>query len=132
MTHILIAEDEPDILTLLQHFFTRHGYQLSLAPDGETAIRLAQTNPPVLILLDIQMPLANGIEVMQTLRMDPIFANTPIVAITAYTHNPWKPEDLLALGFDRVIPKPFEIADLQTVVSDLLENPELHRRINGH
>lgn len=78
------------------------------------------------------MPFANGIEVMQQLRTDPIFTNTPIVAITAYIHNPWDPKDLLALGFDRVIAKPFEITDLQTIVSDLLEDPDLHRRINSH
>src|SRR5262245_31416000 len=85
--NILIADDELDIQMLLSLFFERQGYHIVRVRDGQEAINAALTFSPDLLLLDVQMPRKNGIEVVQELRANPRFADTPMIAITAYVRD---------------------------------------------
>jgi two-component system, OmpR family, alkaline phosphatase synthesis response regulator PhoP len=80
---ILIADDEPDILEILQYNLNKEGYEVITAKDGEEALTKARNNKPDLIILDIMMPKKNGTEVCEILRSQPVFKNTLIIFLTA-------------------------------------------------
>lgn len=80
---ILIADDEQDILELLEYALKKEGYQVYKASDGEETIEKAKKHQPDIMLLDIMMPKMDGIEVCRALRGMPQFENTLIVILTA-------------------------------------------------
>jgi len=80
---ILIADDEPDILEILQYNLSKEGYDVVLARDGEEALTKAKTTKPDLIILDIMMPKKTGDEVCEILRSQSAFKNTLIIFLTA-------------------------------------------------
>ena len=82
-TRILIADDERDILEMLEYTLSKEGYQVKKALDGEETIKQAENFSPDIILLDIMMPKMDGIEVCRTLRAKPKFDNTIIMILTA-------------------------------------------------
>ncbi len=80
---ILIADDEPDILEILEFNLRGEGYDVATAKNGDQAIEKAKSFHPDLIMLDIMMPGKNGIEVCRMLRVLPPFKNTLIIFLTA-------------------------------------------------
>ena len=80
---ILIADDEPDILEIIQYKLQNEGYEVATAKNGNEAIDKAKSFNPDLIILDIMMPGKNGIEVCNILRTQPAFNDTLIVFLTA-------------------------------------------------
>ena len=80
---ILIADDEPDILEIIQFNLKAEGYEVFTAKNGDEAIEQAKKHQPDLIILDIMMPGKNGIDVCNILRMQPAFKDTLIVFLSA-------------------------------------------------
>jgi two-component system alkaline phosphatase synthesis response regulator PhoP len=80
---ILIADDEPDILEVIQYNLVKEGYQVITAKDGDDALTKAKATHPDLIILDIMMPRKNGVEVCEILRSQPAFKDTLIIFLTA-------------------------------------------------
>lgn len=80
---ILIADDEPDILEILEYNLTVEGFIVIKAKDGDEALHLAKQQQPDLIILDVMMPRKTGMEVCQILRSQADFANTLIIILTA-------------------------------------------------
>lgn len=80
---ILIADDEPDILEIIQYNLQAEGYTVYTAKDGDEALVRAKQLKPDLIILDIMMPKKNGVEVCEILRMQPSFKDTLIIFLTA-------------------------------------------------
>ena len=76
---ILIADDEPDILEIIQYNLQNEGYEVATAKNGNEAIDMAKRFQPDLIILDIMMPGKNGIEVCNILRLQPAFNDTLII-----------------------------------------------------
>lgn len=117
--HILVVEDEEDILELIQFNLKKEGYQVSTATSGEKAVELARKNPPNLILLDIMLPGMDGLEVCKMLKHDPAILNVPIVMLTAKGEE----SDIitgLELGADDYMTKPFSPRVLVARVRNLL------------
>jgi len=85
---ILIADDEPDILEIIEFNLQANGYDVTTAKNGDEAFEKAKKIQPDLIILDIMMPGKNGIEVCNLLRMMPAFKETLIVFLTALSD--WK------------------------------------------
>ncbi len=81
--HVLIVDDEPDILEFIRYNLQKEGYSVSSAGSGSEALAKARERLPDLILLDIMMPEMDGIEVCSELRADPRFNNTVIAFLTA-------------------------------------------------
>ena len=79
----MIADDEPDILEILKYNLEKEGYQVSTAKDGNEALDKAKQYQPDLIVLDMMMPKKNGIEVLELLRVQPLFKDTLILFLTA-------------------------------------------------
>ncbi len=102
---ILIADDEPDILEILQFNLEAEGYEVSTAKNGVQAIEKAKATIPDLIILDIMMPGKNGIEVCHYLRMLPAFNNTLIIFLTAMSDDSTEVKGLES-GADDYLTKP--------------------------
>ena len=87
---ILCVDDEPDILEILKYNLSNEGYNVSTAPDGKSAIKIAYNISPNLIIMDIMMPKMDGIEACEKLRSDEKFNDTIIMFLTArgedYSH----------------------------------------------
>jgi two-component system alkaline phosphatase synthesis response regulator PhoP len=80
---ILIADDEPDILEIIQYNLVKEGYEVITAKDGDDALAKAKFSKPDLIILDIMMPKKSGIEVCEILRSQPAFKDVLIIFLTA-------------------------------------------------
>jgi two-component system alkaline phosphatase synthesis response regulator PhoP len=80
---ILIADDEPDILEIIQYNLVKEGYEVFTAKDGNEALEKAKSFKPDLIILDIMMPKKTGMEVCEVLRSQPAFKDTLIIFLTA-------------------------------------------------
>jgi two-component system alkaline phosphatase synthesis response regulator PhoP len=104
--HILVVDDEEDILELVSYNLTKAGYRVSTVASGEEAIKVARSKLPGLVILDLMLPRVDGLEVCNTLKRDPRTANIPIVMLTARGDE----ADIvtgLELGADDYITKPF-------------------------
>lgn len=102
---ILIADDEPDILEILEYNLTDEGYTVLKAKDGDEALVLAKLHQPDLIILDVMMPRKTGMEVCQILRSQPSFANTLIIMLTALSDENSHVKGL-EMGADDYVNKP--------------------------
>ncbi len=108
---ILIIEDDPDIVELLQYSLEREGYPVLTAADGETGVLEATRRKPGAILLDLMLPGVDGLEVCRRLKREEATRSIPILMVTA------KGEETdvvtgLELGADDYIPKPFSPREL--------------------
>ncbi len=111
MAKILIVDDDPSIVELLQFLLNREGHTLSIARDGQAGLTMAQQTNPDLIVLDVMMPEMDGMTVSATLFQNPVTRRTPILILTAkghargilglvpnvsvYMDKPFEPEELL-------------------------------------
>ena len=120
MKRILIADDKAASRELLRTVLERQGYAVTEAADGEEALQKARAEIPDLILLDLQMPLRSGYEVLSELRQDPRFAALPILALTASAMQGDR-ERALAAGFTAYMAKPVALAHLRDEVQRLLQ-----------
>lgn len=120
---ILIADDEPDILEIVQYNLQQEGYEVTTAKNGNEAIDQAKRFNPDLIILDIMMPGKNGIEVCNILRMQPAFNDTLIIFLTALSDEGTEVKGL-ETGADDFITKPISPKVLVSKVNALF------RRVN--
>src|SRR5713101_1461432 len=122
---ILIADDTPANLHILQLRLAANGYEIITATDGEEAITAARQHHPDLILLDVMMPKLDGIEVCRQLRADPSLPFIPIIMVTAKTDS----RDVVAgleAGGDEYLTKPVDQAALVARVKSMLRIKNLH------
>jgi DNA-binding response OmpR family regulator len=116
---VLIAEDEPSIVTSLEFLLQSNAYEVRVARDGEEAVRLAEAFVPDLVLLDVMMPMKNGFEVCRTIRLNPALVDTKILMLTARGREAERDQGLGA-GADGYMTKPFSTKDLLASVKGLL------------
>jgi two-component system alkaline phosphatase synthesis response regulator PhoP len=116
---VLIADDEPSIVTSLEFLMRGCDYEVRVARDGEEALRMAQEFRPDVLLLDVMMPLCDGFEVCRRLRGNPAMRGVRILMLTAHGRGD-EMQRGLALGADAYITKPFSNKDLVAKVQGLL------------
>jgi CheY-like chemotaxis protein len=131
---ILIVEDNPRNLRLLIMTLRGKGYSLLQATDGEEALAVARAERPDLIIMDIQLPKLDGLEVTRRLRVTPGFSQLPIIALTAYAMKGDR-EKAIAAGCDTYVLKPINTRQLPGIVAEMLErgrdNPSRNGDVNG-
>src|SRR5262247_125323 len=123
--HILIVDDQPVNVDILQTRLAVHGYELLTAYDDEEALALARVAQPDVILLDIMMPKMDGIEVCRHLKADASLPFMPIIMVTAKADS----EDVVAgleAGADEYLTKPVDQAALVSRVKAMLRIKALH------
>jgi CheY-like chemotaxis protein len=112
MKTILVAEDRDVSRELIRTILEHLGYTVLEARDGLEALGSIRSNPPDLVLLDIQMPKMNGYDVMTELRSEERFQRLPIVALTASAMSGDR-EHAISRGFTSYLAKPVTIATMQ-------------------
>jgi len=117
---ILVVDDEPTLVATLKYNLEREGYQVITATDGEAGLSIARANRPDLIVLDLMLPVMDGLEVCRILRRD---MTTPILMLTAKTDEVDKVVGL-ELGADDYVTKPFSMRELLARVRALLRRAE--------
>src|SRR5262245_49735939 len=109
---ILIADDQPDNLTLLSRYLSNEGYGYIKAADGLEALEKTRSQLPDLILLDINMPKKDGFAVLEEIRADPATKHIPVIILTAARLDPTEIQSGLNMGADDYITKPFDRREL--------------------
>ncbi len=116
---LLVADDDEDILAMVQFRLARSGFEVVVARDGEEALRLAREQHPDLAVLDWMMPKATGLEVLRALRAGAETAGIPVVLLTARASE----ADIQAgfdAGADDYIAKPFSPQELASRVEAIV------------
>ncbi|MEM1253456.1 MAG: CHASE2 domain-containing protein [Cyanobacteria bacterium P01_H01_bin.21] len=116
---ILLVEDDPDNITVLNSYLTAKGYCVRVANDGYQAISAVLANVPDLILMDIQMPRMDGLEAMQRIRREPTLTKVPIIALTALAMQGDR-DRCLAAGANEYLSKPVNLGQLIITIEQLL------------
>ncbi len=118
-TRILLVDDEPDILEILEYNLTNEGYKVTKAKNGVEALKKANEWEPHLVLLDVMMPEMDGIETCEQLRKNPKLANLIIVFLTARSEDYSQVAGLEA-GADDYITKPIKPKVLLSKIKAML------------
>ena len=121
---VLVADDEEDIRALVAFRLKRAGYDVITAADGAEALTLATTRLPDLVVLDMMMPKATGLEVTRSLRGQDSTKDIPVILLTARAQEADVASGFAA-GADDYVKKPFSPMDLQLRVQALLERRPL-------
>jgi DNA-binding response OmpR family regulator len=116
---ILIVDDEPNIVISLEYLLKKEGFDVTVATDGDAALRQAAEFRPHLMLLDVMMPKKSGFEVCESLRADAAMADLKIIMLTAKGRETEVTKGL-ALGANAYITKPFSTKDLVAQIKTLL------------
>src|SRR5689334_17462136 len=106
---VLVVDDEPDNIGVVEKLLTFYGATVQTAYHGEEGLKLLKDMTPTFILLDLSMPTMDGWEMLAAVKADPTKANIPVIALTAHA-MPEDVERVKAAGFDGYIPKPLRIA----------------------
>jgi DNA-binding response OmpR family regulator len=119
-TNILVVDDEPDLLELIETNFSAAGFNILSAANGREALHQAKALKPKLILLDVMLPELDGLEVCKLLRRDPATRSIPIVMLTARAAEIDRVLGL-ELGADDYVTKPFSVRELVLRVKKLIQ-----------
>ncbi len=116
---ILIVEDNPKNLKLCRDLLELKGHTILVATDGEEGINIARLHRPDLVIMDIQLPILNGLEAARLLREKSETKKIPIIALTAFAMK-GDEERFLQNGFNGYIPKPIDTREFANEVEKFL------------
>jgi len=115
---VMIVEDEPNIVESLSFVFSREGWQVAAALDGNSAIDRLLSDPPDVLVLDLMIPPVNGFEVLKRVRSEASLKKLPVLVLTAKGQEKDR-HTALRLGADAFVTKPFSNRDIVQQVRDL-------------
>ncbi|MBU0700937.1 response regulator [bacterium] len=113
---ILVADDEVPIRRIITEKLSSAGYTIFIAKNGQEAVEIAKKEKPDLIIMDIMMPVMNGIEAIKILKQDPDMANTHMFVLTAMEFGETEKEIVSIVGASNVINKPFSPKELLNAI----------------
>jgi two-component system cell cycle response regulator DivK len=116
---ILVVEDQEDNRRIIRDLLMSVGFVLIEATDGEAGVRLAGTERPDLILMDVQLPLLDGHEATRRIKQDPELRHIPIIVVTSYALS-GDDAKAMAAGADAYVAKPFSPRQLLATIRKLL------------
>ena len=123
MPKVLVVDDAPDIVRLVRDYLEHAGFSVLAASNGMDALRIARTERPDLIVLDLGLPGRDGLDVTRELRRDSAVASVPIVMLTARADESDKLVGL-ELGADDYVTKPFSAKELVSRVRAVLRRAQ--------
>jgi CheY-like chemotaxis protein len=117
---ILVVDDNPQNLKLARVLLLTEGYEVHTGADAEEALRVLESFTPCLILMDLQLPGMDGLELTRRLKSDPARQGIVIIALTAYAMKGDR-EKALAAGCDAYVSKPIDTVELPRLIAKLLD-----------
>ena len=118
---VLIADDEPNIVTSLEYLMMKSGYEVRIARDGDEVLALVESFRPDVVLLDVMMPRRNGYEVCQKMRERADWGQIRIVMLSAKGREA-EVNKGISLGADTYVTKPFSNQELLATIAALLDS----------
>ncbi|WKZ38584.1 MAG: response regulator [Anaerolineales bacterium] len=122
--YLLVVEDIPDILALLETTLKFKGYRVETAVNGQDAIELIEKEAPTLVITDILMPRMDGFSLVHRLRIEPKTRDIPVIFLSATYVAPEDKAFALDIGATRFMEKPVVIEDFLALIEDLLKAPK--------
>lgn len=121
---ILVVDDEPDLVRVLEFGLQASGYTVEVASDGQEGLKKARETRPDVILLDLMLPKLDGYKVCRLLKFDDRFKHIPIIILSARTQEG---DQTLALemGANRFVTKPYDFAEILGYIEALLKSPSV-------
>jgi two-component system alkaline phosphatase synthesis response regulator PhoP len=118
-SRVLVVDDEPDLVRILEFGLKAAGYQVETASDGQEGLKKARELKPDIILLDLMLPKLDGYKVCRLLKFDERYKNIPIMILSARTQEG---DQTLAheMGANRFLTKPYEFAEILEHIQALL------------
>jgi CheY-like chemotaxis protein len=114
MGKILVVDDEKNLLLLLQQIIEDYGHEVELAANGQQALRLIETAPPVLVFSDVMMPVMDGYQLLQSIKARPEWQNIKVVLISAAPINRnFEPHA------DAYLTKPYDLMTIEDLIDRL-------------
>lgn len=118
--NVLLIDDEPDNLGVVEHILRFHDAKVRTAASGYQGLEMLKDERPTFVLLDIQMPVVSGWEVLDTIRSDPQLQDLTVIALSA--HIIFSPhEEKLKQRFDGFLPKPISAFTFIGELQDILQ-----------
>ena len=117
---VLLVEDTEDNRFMMRRLLEMTGYRVIEAMNGEEAVKLAQVESPNLILMDLSLPVIDGLAATRLIRKLPNLSSTPIIAVSAHDTSDFQSEAIEA-GCDTYVTKPIDFAELEELIAKLLQ-----------
>ncbi|MEK7349067.1 MAG: response regulator [Candidatus Eisenbacteria bacterium] len=117
---VLVVDDEPDLIRILEFGLRAAGYQVEIAADGQEGLKKAREIRPDIILLDLMLPKLDGYKVCRLLKFDERYRHIPIIILSARTQEG---DQALAkeMGANRFITKPYEFSEILSHIEALVK-----------
>lgn len=121
---VLVVDDEPDLIRVLEFGLKASGYTVEVASDGQEGLKKAREIKPDVILLDLMLPKLDGYKVCRLLKFDDRFKHIPIIILSARTQEG---DQTLALemGANRFVTKPYDFSEILGYIETLLKSPSV-------
>lgn len=117
---VLLVEDTEDNRFMMRRLLEMTGYRVVEAMNGEEAVKLAEKETPQLILMDLSLPVIDGLAATRLIRKLPALASTPIIAVSAHDSSDFQSEAIKA-GCNSYVTKPIDFSELETLIGQLVK-----------
>ena len=117
---VLLVEDTEDNRFMMRRLLEMSGYRVIEAMNGEEAVKLARSESPRLILMDLSLPVIDGLAATRLIRKLPDFKSTPIIAVSAHDTSDFQSE-AIAAGCNSYVTKPIDFNELEQLIGQLLQ-----------
>jgi len=117
---VLLVEDTEDNRFMMRRLLEMTGYRVVEAMNGEEAVKLAKKESPNLILMDLSLPVIDGLAATRLIRKLPEFKSTPIIAVSAHDTTDFQSEAIEA-GCNSYVTKPIDFSELEVLIAKLLK-----------
>ena len=117
---VLLVEDTEDNRYMMRRLLEMTGYRVVEALNGEEAVKLAERETPELILMDLSLPVIDGLAATRLIRKLPKLASTPIIAVSAHDTSDFQSEAIKA-GCNSYVTKPIDFSELETLSGELVK-----------
>ena len=120
---VLLVEDTEDNRFMMRRLLEMTGYRVVEAMNGEEAVKLAERETPQLILMDLSLPVIDGLAATRLIRKLPQLASTPIIAVSAHDTSDFQSEAIKA-GCNSYVTKPIDFGELENLIGQLVKSPK--------
>lgn len=117
--YVLLVDDDKDFTKLVKLYLEKSGMEVAVAPNGKKALKAFDGRRPDVMILDVNMPKMDGVEVCGAVRAKMGSYHLPIIALTAF-HSPEKQKQMMSVGADLYLTKPMDLKKLVAHVEELM------------